>query len=674
MARNRIAVPTAPGRSVQVQPLDLPRLRYAESRNVVGESVERLGEAASGLAGGLQDLAIRKAEYSAKDGALAFGEKQQQRLYNPEGGLYTLQGKAAVDGYEAVLEGLKKDAAEISASLPSPMARRLFDDSAAATMQMTRKQIGAFVVRERQVWENEVDTSMVSTEYSSAGRAWDDDEASEVHLATGASIIARMANRGRSLEWAQDQIEQRESAARRDIGIARVTNIGPDAGEAYFKRFEKTFSADDARAVQGAIRVRREAIAADERRVAAEQRAAAAAARAERREELATLRSQLDTGAGSSADYLALAEGYSAIGDTSAAAEARAKAGERKAAEGYRGASLSTLDTEIAALEAREGKLSPNQASTLTGLRTLREQTASRLNEPGGALRQEQYASGRPVAALDLADPASFQARANSAVAAARNQGGRVEPLFADDIRRLEGSMQGEASERLKVLRTIAQFRDPRAIEGAARQLTGEGDGDFRIAATLVSSPGGEKLALEVLRGRDALATSEKAFNGGLAQFEFNRSAAPALSGMPPDYSRDVFDGAKAIYAERSRQKGSTAWDAALWRSSVNAALGGNERGGGIVRRGDKYVSLPPGWTGEQLFSRIAAMPTQKVAKGGEPIWPDGSQVTIGQIRALTPVRVGGTVYGFQTRAGRLLGTKGGRPYLIDASKLPRAK
>lgn len=670
-----VNVPITPGRSAQVQPLNPRPLRYAESRNYVGESVERLGEQLSGLAGSLDDLSKRRAEYDAKDGALQFGAEITRDIDDPETGLFRLQGKAAVDSYEDVLSGLASKASEISGKLKSPLARQLFDDNAAARLQTLRGQVGTFVVRERQAYEDETDAALIATELGDAGRAWDNDEQVEVHVATAASIYARMANRkGRDPAWAQNKIETAESNVRRDVALARVVNAGPDAGEAYFKRFEMTFSADDARAVQGAIRVRREAIAAEERRVAAEQRAAAAAARAERREELATLRRQLDTGAGSSADYVALAEGYAAIGDTSAAAEARAKAGERKAAEGYRGASLSTLDTEIAALEAREGKLSPNQASTLTGLRTLREQTASRLNEPGGALRQEQYASGRPVIALDLSDPASFQARANSAVAAARNQGGRVEPLFADDIRRLEGSMQGEASERLKVLRTIAMFRDPRAIEGAARQLTGEGDGDFRIAATLVSSPGGEKLALEVLRGRDALATSEKAFNGGLAQFEFNRSAAPALSGMPPDYSRDVFDAAKAIYAERSRQKGSTAWDAALWRSSVNAALGGNERGGGIVRRGDKYVSLPPGWTGEQLFSRIAAMPTQKVAKGGEPIWPDGSGVTIGQIRALTPVRVGGTVYGFQTRAGRLLGTKGGRPYLIDASKLPRAK
>lgn len=674
----RVPVPTTPGRAVQVQPLDARPLRYVESRNLVGDAVERLGETLSGMADTFQDIASRRAEYDAKDAALALSAEEERRIHNPETGLLRLQGKAAIDAYEQTLTDLSTEAQRLSSGLKSPLAKRLFDDNAAARMESLRRQVGGFIVRERQVYENETDGALADTEFTDAARAWDDDEQAEIHLATGASIIARMANRGKSGAWAVQQIERRESAVRRDIALARVTNVGPDAGEVYFKKHENALDPADARAVQSSIRIRREAIAADQRRVAAEQRAAAAAAKAEERERLETLRTQLETGAGSSADWMALAEGYSAIGDTSGAAAAKAKAGETRAGEKYRGEPLQVLDQNIAALEAKQGKLSPTEASTLNGLRDLRQQTASRLNEPGGAMRQEQFATGKAVPALDFANPASFTARARYAVAAAQRQGGRVEPLFPDEIRKLEGSMQGEAAERLKALRTISLLGDPRAVEGAARQLTGEGEGDFRIAATLIGSPGGEKLALEVLRGRDALATSEKAFSPSLAQYEFNRMAAPALSGMPPDYSRDVFDGAKAIYAERARQKGVTAWDAGLWRTSINAALGGDVRGGaqhgGIVQRGDKWVSIPPGWTGEQIFSRIAAMPTQRVAKGGEPVWPDGSQVTIGQVRALTPVRVGGTIYGFQTRVGGMLGTKGGRPYLVDVSKLPRAK
>lgn len=671
-------VPVSPGRAVQVQPLENRPLRYTPARNLVGEQVERLGERMSGLADGLHDLALRKSEYDAKEGALALGDVIDQHVNNPETGLFRLQGKAAVDAYEGTLKELDTAAEKLSADRKSPLAKRMFDDNASARLEAIRKQVGAFVVRERQVYEDATDRAMFSTELRDAARSWNDDEQVEVGLATAASVIAKMANRGRSLEWAQDQMEVAESGVRRDVAEARIANLGPDAGEAYFKKHEAAFSPDDARAVQSSIRIRREAIAADGRRVAAEQRAAQAAARAERREQLATLRSELDTGAGSSADWVALAEGYTAIGDTSNAATARAKAGETRAVETYRGAPLPTLDSEIATLEAKKGSLSPDMASKLNGLRTLRDQTAARLNQPGGALRQEQYATGRVVAPLDASNPDSFRARATSAVAAAQRHGGRIEPLFDDDVRRLQGDMQGEAAQRLKVLRTITLFRDPRAIEGAARQLTGEGDGDFRIAATLIATPGGEQLATEVLRGRDALAVTDKAFNQGIAQNDFAQNAAPALAGMPPDYARDVFDAAKAVYAERARQQGVTTWSGELWRGAVNAALGGEPKSGrqygGLAKFGDKWVSIPPGWTGDGVFKRIATMDGDDLgrARVSDPgMWPDGSKVYTGQLREMTPVRLGGTRYGFLTRAGRLLGTRSGRPYAIDVAKLP---
>ncbi|PQM27675.1 hypothetical protein CVO77_03645 [Sphingopyxis lindanitolerans] len=677
----RVQVPTTPGRSVQVQPLDAPPLRYTEARNFTGEAVERLGQSMGGLAEGLHDLNLRKAEYSAKTGALTFGGIAEKKLHDPEEGLFRLQGKAALDAYEGVLEDLSKEANTISAGLPSPVAKRLFDDNAAARMQSLRQQVGNFVVRERQVFEEETDIALTQNELRDAGRAWDNDEQSEIHLATAASIIAKRANRGRSLEWAQNEIELRESETRRDIGLARVANIGPDAGEAYFEKHRDSFSADDARAVQSGIRIRREAIAADQRRVEAEARAQAAAAKAQERERLETLRTQLETGAGSSADWIALADGYARIGDTSNAAAARAKAGETRVSEVYRGAPLAQIDQDIAELEAKQGRLSPDQASRLNGLRSVREQTASRLSQPGGAMRQEQYATGQVASALDLSDPDSFKSRASFAVAASHRQGGAIEPLFAEDVRRLEGDLHGEAAQRLKVLRTIALFGDPRAIEGAARQLTSQDDGEFRIAATLISSPGGEKLALEVLRGRDALATSAKVFDSGLAQSEFNRMAAPALAGMPPDYSRDVFDAAKSVYAERARQRGATAWDSGIWRGAINAALGGEVKGsvqhGGLSKFGGRWVSIPPGWTGNGVFRRLATMTgpdTGKAAVSDAAMWPDGKTVTVSELRKLTPVRLGGTRYGFRTRAGRLLGTKSGRPYALDIAKLPVRK
>ena len=123
---------------------------------------------------------------------------------------------------------------------------------------------------------------------------------------------------------------------------------------------------------------------------------------------------------------------------------------------------------------------------------------------------------------------------------------------------------------------------------------------------------------------------------------------------------------------------GKSAWDEGAWRGAIGAALGayrsnGTMYGGVTTFRGTA-VSLPPGWTADGLFRRLARATGPEfsaAAVSGPGRWPDGSPVYSGQLRELVPVRVGGTRYAFATRNGRFLGAEDGGPFVIDAARVP---
>src|SRR3546814_14473123 len=82
-------------------------------------------------------------------------------------------------------------------------------------------------------------------------------------------------------------------------------------------------------------------------------------------------------------------------------------------------------------------------------------------------------------------------------------------------------------SSDLQALNEIAKFGDPRAIEGAADQISEKSDGGFRIAATLMTLPGnaGEQAARDILRGPEAEQTNPKVFIDDSAQLHFTQYA-----------------------------------------------------------------------------------------------------------------------------------------------------
>jgi len=419
--------------------------------------------------------------------------------------------------------------------------------------------------------------------------------------------------------------------------------------------------------------------AAQLRMIEAQQRAQAAAQVTATREQLATRRAELDTGAGKPQDWVTLADQYEAIGDTSAAVTARASGEAMMAGLAHRGDSVGELDTQIATLTAKQGRggLSPAEAATLKGVTSLRDQKAQRLGQPGGALLEMEFATGQPIAPLDPRDPASVRLRGQQAAQAAQLAGrpNAIEPFKPTELPAIKDLMENGAGGRIQVLQTLAAFGDARVIDGAARQVSGSGDGAFRIASRMLTYPAGQAVATAIVRGdelRGKQPWPEKAQR--LARADFLKYYGGAMRGgdLPPGYINDLFDGAMAFYASRSN---GGAYDAGRFAEATEAVLGRNGGRGGVARvPGQGIVIAPPTMAPDAMMTRFARAKNedyQAAAGGRAPIYSDGTRLTRGALRTMLPTLLADGRYGFRGANGALLHDDRGGIYAVDLERLP---
>lgn len=662
---NRNSVGLAETTDAKLRPAD-----YGATGNGIGQAVSQFGKQIGEFADERERQQSVFDENTVRDASNRMDEARRTLLESGDSPYLHTKGRIALSDRPAAEAALKAKRDELAGNFKGGRAKRLWEQTGERIYSLGVSQVGQHASRANQEYTAETSAGQIEQSTRSAISSTDP-EARDAFIATTINVIAEQGHRdGKPPE--KIALDQQKAVSKI---FASVVEFTPDASgaQAAFSQFKGEMTPEDRLRVGDRVK-------ADVRRAAAEARAVAAHARSLALEQLATVKARLDTGAGTSADWEQLAAGYTAAGDTSAAAEAHAHGVEMKASDAHRGSTLPHIDQRISALQAKPS-LGVDEASELRGLQRRRDTTAQRLDQSGGALAQYQFATGNAVDPIDPRDPDSYRARARRAIEAARTYGRRtVEPLTQADAQPLKDLVAGDPSSRLQALTTIAKFGDPRAIDGAARQISAQGDGSFRIAATLITLPGdaGYQAARDILRGPEAAKTNANVFLPAQSKFIFTSHAMAALRGLPPDYAADVRDAAQNIYFARMTAAGRTQWDNQAWRDSIDTALGSYRQNGikygGVTTFRGVPVSLPPGWTGDGVFRRLARASGPEWAAAAvskAPVWPDGSAAYTGQLRQLTPVRVGGTRYAFMTRNNRFLGAKGGGAYVIDVAKVP---
>lgn len=396
------------------------------------------------------------------------------------------------------------------------------------------------------------------------------------------------------------------------------------------------------------------------------------------KKDLAARKAELNTGAGTPQDWFNLANSYESIGEKAFAIEARAQGDGKAAVAGNVGEMPAQLDAKIAALTAKQhgGGLTPKEASTLTGLTSLRDQTVSRLGQPGGALLQYQYASGKSIAPLDPTDPASLRARALQAQAAAASVG-RVspEPLLHNELPIFRDLVSGGPQKKLQALQMIQGFGDPQVIRAAAAQVAGADDGAFRIASQLPIS-----IARDVLQGSETIKSGPQVWNEARARADFNKWYGRTLSMVGGSYRSDIFDAAKSFYGERAVQGGEQTYNPGRFAEAIETVIGRmpdpNGATGGIARHSQGIVLVPQGMKPDALLQRFARASAEDYARASDakvPHWSDGTALTRTELVRTLPTAIDGAGhYGFRGPGGKLIETSPGVPYVVDINRLAR--
>lgn len=336
-------------------------------------------------------------------------------------------------------------------------------------------------------------------------------------------------------------------------------------------------------------------------------------------------------------------------------------------------------ESRINALRAKGETVTPDEAIELNQLEKI---APRRIDEYKKNPAGYAAAVGRPAPPLDLADRGSIRAR--TAWALGPGRGAFLTPEEAAPLTEL---VRGSSGERRQAAEALMRFEDARAIRGAA-EIVAPHDGAFKVAVRMSTLPNRQVAAQRMrwaLDGPSYRQSNKEVVDEERARGVFVSDALPAIHRMGADYIEGVFQTSLNIHASRMTQAGQTKHGDPDYRMSLQMALDfmpeGGARTGGVQRWGGgsrgRLIKLPSDMTEEETEARIfgADQPALMAgAVGGKvPFHGDGRPVTVGEIKAMTPVSVRDGVYAFDTGAG-FLPAKGGGPWLLDIRRVPRRR
>lgn len=193
-----IRIPTVRDVVQDPRPLSAPRVAvpisdYGEPIRTVGEAMARLGSVAAAIGARNEEWQI---ETQVKERENLLSEAIRKTLHDPERGYLNLPGKAAIEGREAAVLGLRDHLGKLVDSLPDERAREVFGLVAGARVERALQQIDEHTARQERVYNIGETKARLETALSDA--VANVGEPDEVSLNAG--IVAMEAQRLAQLE------------------------------------------------------------------------------------------------------------------------------------------------------------------------------------------------------------------------------------------------------------------------------------------------------------------------------------------------------------------------------------------------------------------------------------------------------------------------------------------
>lgn len=144
-----------------VAPAETTRARFETPQALretdgIGRGLQQIGAALGNVATTMADIQNRRAETDSRAADTAYIDFANTVRTDPETGILNLKGRAAVDAYTTAEDALKKHAPEIAARLKSPLAKCLFNESAAQRRSAYMAEIDRHVAAESLVDADQV--------------------------------------------------------------------------------------------------------------------------------------------------------------------------------------------------------------------------------------------------------------------------------------------------------------------------------------------------------------------------------------------------------------------------------------------------------------------------------------------------------------------------------------
>lgn len=203
------------------------RFRPADNAGGVGGAIaqgfQEIGGALDDHAQTLARIQDQRSEQDAKDADVRQSTAINAVLDDPQTGIRSLKGKAAVDAYEPAVQALKKSEQDISGNLKTSLAQRLFRNASAERIATAQNVMARHVAVEQARSLNDTSTARIESNAADAVSHYDTPDAAERSIATMVGEYHSMGQRN------GDPVEVTDWKAKEAVSGVRLRQVDRQA-------------------------------------------------------------------------------------------------------------------------------------------------------------------------------------------------------------------------------------------------------------------------------------------------------------------------------------------------------------------------------------------------------------------------------------------------------------
>lgn len=236
-------VPTLDGPQVQQRGLGAPTVGgQGPDNSGLQRGMAQIGQAAQQFV----DIERQKADTAALMQADQQLETwQQDTFFNPETGVYTKKGGAALDITNQTIDQFEQQQTKIAQSLNNDRQRARYADLVNRRRSSLSNDLNRYEYREREQHYDDVEQGQIETSLQSAALNYGDpDKVAYYQNKMAAVVQSQAARKGLPAEMTQANLLKANSAMSSAV-ISRMTNDDPYKARSYFEQAQGAMTAED---------------------------------------------------------------------------------------------------------------------------------------------------------------------------------------------------------------------------------------------------------------------------------------------------------------------------------------------------------------------------------------------------------------------------------------------